>query len=156
MNEYTISSGNIFKDLGFPNAEEYLFKVKLASEIARVVRQKDLEPPEIAKLLEIELGKVKDLNNGQLDDFSQEQLLSYLVRLTQKAEEKSFKIKLADAIANIIRQKTSNTSEIESLLGITATQLENLKNGKLDRFSQENLLLYLIALGQNSKIAIAP
>ncbi len=33
MTEYTISSGNIFEDLGFANAEEKLAKVKLASVI---------------------------------------------------------------------------------------------------------------------------
>lgn len=33
MSDYTVTSGNLFADLGFSNAEEKLAKVKLASLI---------------------------------------------------------------------------------------------------------------------------
>jgi hypothetical protein len=44
MLDYTISSGNIFQDLGFANAEEKLAKVKLASVIADILEQRQITP----------------------------------------------------------------------------------------------------------------
>ncbi len=45
MTEYTISSGNIFEDLGFANAEEKLAKVKLASVIYDLITEQELVLP---------------------------------------------------------------------------------------------------------------
>lgn len=42
MVEYTVSSGNIFKDLGFENPDEELAKVKLASKINRLIADKGM------------------------------------------------------------------------------------------------------------------
>jgi hypothetical protein len=44
MLDFTISSGNIFQDLGFANAEEKLAKVKLASVIADILKQQQITP----------------------------------------------------------------------------------------------------------------
>lgn len=44
MNKITIEegSGNIFADLGFPHPEIHLLKAKLAIQIERVIREKNL------------------------------------------------------------------------------------------------------------------
>ena len=86
MLDYTISSGNIFQDLGFPNAEEKLAKVKLASVIADILEQKQIPPETVGKILGLEREQVDNLTNGILKDFTIEQLLMFLVKLGQKIE----------------------------------------------------------------------
>lgn len=86
MLDYTISSGNIFQDLGFPDAEEKLAKVKLASVIADVLTQKQITQEEAAEMLNLEMEQVENLTNGVLKDFSLENLLIYLVKLGQNIE----------------------------------------------------------------------
>jgi predicted XRE-type DNA-binding protein len=86
MLDYTISSGNIFQDLGFPNAEEKLAKVKLASVIADILEQKQIYPETAGKILGLEREQVDNLTNGILKDFTIEQLLMFLVKLGQKIE----------------------------------------------------------------------
>lgn len=109
MLDYTISSGNIFADLGFPNAEEKIAKVKLASLIADILEQKQITPNEAEQILGLETEKMANLTNGILKDFTIESLLFCLIRLgqgieiivTNKHQEKS------DAKINIIYQKTA-------------------------------------------------
>jgi len=41
MADYTVSSGNIFKDLEFPNPDEELAKVKLGSKINSLIADRE-------------------------------------------------------------------------------------------------------------------
>ena len=86
MLDYTISSGNIFQDLGFANAEEKLAKVKLVSVIADVLEQQQITPQQAAQILGLELEQINNLTNGILKDFTIENLLSYLIKLGQNVE----------------------------------------------------------------------
>ena len=86
MLDYTISSGNIFQDLGFANAEEKLAKVKLASVIADILEQQQITPQQAAQILGLELEQINNLTNGILKDFTIENLLSYLIKLGQNVE----------------------------------------------------------------------
>lgn len=83
MLDYTISSGNIFEDLGFANAEEKLTKVKLASVIADILEQKQITNQQAGQVLGLEVEQVNNLSNGILKDFTRSQLLSFLVKLWQ-------------------------------------------------------------------------
>lgn len=83
MLDYTISSGNIFQDLGFANAEEKLAKVKLASVIADILEQQQITPQQAAQILGLELEQINNLTNGILKYFTIENLLSYLIKLGQ-------------------------------------------------------------------------
>jgi len=83
MLDYTISSGNIFQDLGFANAEEKLAKVKLASVIADILEQQQITPQQAAQILGLELKQINNLTNGILKEFTIENLLSYLIKLGQ-------------------------------------------------------------------------
>jgi predicted XRE-type DNA-binding protein len=40
--DYEVSSGNIFRDLGFPDAEELHIKASLAIEIGQIIRRRGL------------------------------------------------------------------------------------------------------------------
>lgn len=86
MPEYTVSSGNIFADLGLVKAEERLAKVKLASLIYDLISDRQLADLEAAEILRINSSQVTDLKNGRLQGFSLQQLLSFLVALGQNIE----------------------------------------------------------------------
>jgi Uncharacterized conserved small protein len=72
------SSGNIFQDLGFPNAEEMLMKAELVRQISEIIDQRELTQVEAAKLLGIDQPKVSALIRGKLSGFSIERLLRFL------------------------------------------------------------------------------
>ncbi|NEQ84334.1 MAG: XRE family transcriptional regulator [Moorea sp. SIO2I5] len=86
MPDYTVSSGNIFSDLGFSNAEEKLAKVKLASLIYDILDERQLSDSEVALLFKIDIPKVTDLKNGRLQGFPLEKLLSFLLALGQNID----------------------------------------------------------------------
>ncbi|MFN9560448.1 MAG: helix-turn-helix domain-containing protein [Dolichospermum sp.] len=86
MLDYTTSSGNIFQDLGFDNAEEKLAKVKLASVIADILEQQQITLQQAAQILGLELEQINNLTNGILKEFTIENLLSYLIKLGQNVE----------------------------------------------------------------------
>ena len=80
------SSGNVFADLGYLNAEEALAKARLAQRIAAVLEQKRLTQVQAAKLLGIDQPKVSKLRRGQLQEFSTERLFRFLTALDQDVE----------------------------------------------------------------------
>mgnify|MGYP005608541929 FL=1 len=86
MEDYTVSSGNIFKDMGLPDAEERLAKVKIAVIINKIIAERGLTQKEAAKILGINQPKVSALKNGRLKGFSIERLFSYLEALDQHIE----------------------------------------------------------------------
>ncbi len=86
MEDYTISSGNIFKDMELPNAEERLAKAKIAVIINKIIEERGLTQKEAAKILGINQPKVSALKNGRLKGFSIERLFSFLEALDQHIE----------------------------------------------------------------------
>ncbi len=86
MEDYTIGSGNVFKDLGYPNADEKLAKVKLASLINKIMEQRDLSQTETAEILGITPPEALALKNGRLKEFSLERLFSFLDFLDQRID----------------------------------------------------------------------
>jgi len=77
------SSGNVFKDLGLPDAEGCLAKAKIASQIYDLIKKKRLSQAKVAKLLKITQPKVSCLLSGKLRGFSLEKLLKFLNILGQ-------------------------------------------------------------------------
>lgn len=86
MEDYIISSGNIFKDMELPNAEERLAKAKIAVIINKIIEERGLTQKDAAKILGINQPKVSALKNGRLKGFSIERLFSYLEALDQHIE----------------------------------------------------------------------
>ena len=81
--DYVVSSGNVFADLGVPNAEEALAKAELAHKITVLVRREGLTQGQTAKLLGVDQPKVSALMRGQLAGFSLERLMRFLLLLGQ-------------------------------------------------------------------------
>ncbi|WP_051555089.1 helix-turn-helix domain-containing protein [Legionella fairfieldensis] len=84
--KFTKSSGNVFQDLGYRDADEHLLKAKFAMVINRVVAEKSLTQIETAKLLGIDQPKVSRLSRGQLSGFSIDKLITFLILLNQDIE----------------------------------------------------------------------
>jgi predicted XRE-type DNA-binding protein len=83
---YEAGSGNVFKDLGIPNAEEHLVKAQLVFKIDRIMKSRGLKQAATAKLLRIKQPDVSKMLRGEFRQFSVERLLRFLVALDQDVE----------------------------------------------------------------------
>ena len=81
--EYTIGSGNVFKDLGFPNAEEMLAKAELAHNITCVIKDRNLTQQQAAKITGTSQAKISDVVRGNLDQFTIDRLIKMLMAFDQ-------------------------------------------------------------------------
>ncbi|MGQ0672320.1 MAG: XRE family transcriptional regulator [Hyphomicrobium sp.] len=82
----TLSSGNVFQDLGFDDADDRLAKSKLAFEIARIIKARRLTQAAAAAKLGIDQPKVSRLLAGKLRGLSTEQLMRFLNALGQDVD----------------------------------------------------------------------
>ncbi|MDZ4382520.1 MAG: helix-turn-helix transcriptional regulator [Parvibaculum sp.] len=82
----TRGTGNVFADLGFPDAEERQTKLRLAFELNRVIDERKLTQATAADLLDINQPKVSALANYKLDGFSVERLMAFLTLLDRDVE----------------------------------------------------------------------
>ncbi|MEG4227270.1 helix-turn-helix transcriptional regulator [Microcoleus sp. N9_B2] len=73
-----VSSGNIFADLGMPNADEMLMKAELVRQINQIITQRKLNQLQAAEVLGIDQPKVSALMRGKLTGFSTERLFRFL------------------------------------------------------------------------------
>ncbi len=80
------SSGNVFKDLNVPHAEEYLAKAELARQINHIIQMRGLKQIEAGRLLGIDQPKISAISRGQLTGFSFERLIEFLNKLNQDVE----------------------------------------------------------------------
>ena len=77
-------SGNVFADLGLPDAEERLARAKLGYHVYELLRDRKLKQREIATLLGIKQPEVSHLMNGHFNRFTTDKLLDFLRRLERK------------------------------------------------------------------------
>ena len=82
----TPSSGNVFADLGLPDADQLLAKADLAIEITRIIDERGLTQVEAAELMGVDQPKVSALVRGRLDGFSMERLYRFLNALGRDVE----------------------------------------------------------------------
>lgn len=79
-------SGNVFADLGLPDAPELLAKADLAIEIGRVLDERGLSQSEAARLLRTSQPRISDLRRGWLEGFTLDRLVRFLNALDQDVE----------------------------------------------------------------------
>lgn len=79
-------SGNVFADLGHPEAEVHLLKAELVTRIDRIIRRRKLKQVEAAKLLGLSQPDVSRLLRGDFRDYSVERLLRLLTALGRDVE----------------------------------------------------------------------
>jgi predicted XRE-type DNA-binding protein len=73
-----MSSGNVFADIGLPDAEERLAKARLAHKITEIIQKRHLSQAEAARILGTEQPKISAIMNGKLSGFSLERLIYFL------------------------------------------------------------------------------
>ena len=74
-------SGNVFADLGFPDADAHLVKAELAGRIDDIVRQRGITQTEAARLLGLSQPDVSRLLRGDFREYSLERLMRFLTAL---------------------------------------------------------------------------
>lgn len=84
--DLTESSGNIYQDLEFGNADQQLAKPRLAMRIEQIIQERKLKQTTAAKILGINQPKISALINGQLKGFSIERLIHFLKLLHQNVD----------------------------------------------------------------------
>ena len=82
----TRGSGNVFEDLGLPNADERLAKAQIAHLINSAIRERGLTQGEAARILGIDQPNVSRLIRGRLAGFSLDRLFHFLTRLDLNVE----------------------------------------------------------------------
>jgi predicted XRE-type DNA-binding protein len=79
--EIEIGSGNVFADLGLPNADKLQIKSGLVIEIAKAVRKLGLTQAEAARRMGIAQPKVSAMLRGDFSNLSERKLMDCLNRL---------------------------------------------------------------------------
>jgi predicted XRE-type DNA-binding protein len=74
----TSSTGNVFADLGLPDAEELLVKSNLAMKINKIIEKRHLSQTQAAAILRIPQPKISMIQHGKLRGFSLEKLCHLL------------------------------------------------------------------------------
>jgi predicted XRE-type DNA-binding protein len=75
------SCGNVFADLGLPDAEELAIKSALGIQITLAIRRLGLTQTEAGKRMGISQAKVCAMNKGDFKGLSQRKLMDCLIRL---------------------------------------------------------------------------
>ena len=81
-------SGNVYADLGLPDADKLKIKTDLAIEIRKAMRRLDLTQQRAAKRMGITQPKVSDLLRGDFTNLSERKLMDCLTRLGYDIEIK--------------------------------------------------------------------
>ena len=83
-NKYTVSSGNVFTDVGDADAQRKHNRIILAVHIADIISNRGYTQAQAAQLLGIPQPEVSNLVNHKLDKFSFERLLGLLPKLDRE------------------------------------------------------------------------
>jgi len=80
------ASGNVFKDIGAPNAEEHFVKAQLVFKIDTILKKRGLKQVEAADLFGVRQPDVSKMLSGDFRQFSVERPLRFLVALDHDVE----------------------------------------------------------------------
>ena len=82
----TRGTGNVFADLGFPDAAERQAKLRLAYALNQELEARKISQADAAKVLGVTQPKVSALRRYKLAGFSVERLMNLLTALDQDVE----------------------------------------------------------------------
>ena len=84
--EYVMGSGNVFADLGLPDAEKLKIKSGLLIEISKAIRRLELTQAAAAERMGIPQPKVSAMLRGDLTNMSERKLMDCLTLLGRDVE----------------------------------------------------------------------
>lgn len=79
-------SGNVFADIGVPDAEEHLTKAQLVMRIRSIIRSRKLTQQAAGTIIGLKQPDVSKLLRGEFRGYSIERILSFLRALDQDVE----------------------------------------------------------------------
>lgn len=79
--DHTVSSGNVFRDLEVPSADDALTKAELAGRIVKIIGSRRLTQAAAGAILGVDQPKVSALLRGRLSGFSTDRLRTLLTAL---------------------------------------------------------------------------
>lgn len=82
----TRSGGNIFKDIGLPNADEHAIKADIVIRLAKLIEQKGLSQSKAAILTGIAQPDLSKLLRGHFAGFSLDRLVQAILALGSDVE----------------------------------------------------------------------
>jgi predicted XRE-type DNA-binding protein len=82
-NTVTRSSGNVFADLGFDQAETAVLtlRAELIASLKQELAARKLTQVQASKILQVSQGRVSDLSRGKVEKFSLDMLVTFAARL---------------------------------------------------------------------------
>jgi predicted XRE-type DNA-binding protein len=79
-------SGNVFKDLGFADADERKLKVQLAMRVNELIEAKAYTQAQVAEVFGLPQPHVSELVNYRLNRFSSERLMHFMTLLDRDVQ----------------------------------------------------------------------
>lgn len=86
MTEIEKSSGNVFADLGLPDAEEMLVKARLAAKIGEIIKHRHLTQQQASEILGMPQSKISNMLRGNFRGISEAKMLECLNHLGRDIE----------------------------------------------------------------------
>ena len=93
-----VGSGNIFADLGLPDADSHFLKAQIVSEIYRLTHERKLTQAEAGKRMSISQPEVSRMFKGNFREYSIDRLMGFLtsfdrdIEIVVKPHKKSGKV----------------------------------------------------------------
>ena len=93
-----VGSGNIFADLGLPDADSHFLKAEIVSEIYRLTHERKLTQAEAGKRMSISQPEVSRMFKGNFREYSIDRLMGFLtsfdrdIEIVVKPHKKSGKV----------------------------------------------------------------
>ena len=84
--DYERSSGNVFADLGIPEADDHKLKAGLVSKLASIMNELQLTQTAAAELTGISQGDLSRVLRGRFRDFSATRLMKAITSLHAEVE----------------------------------------------------------------------
>src|SRR5450631_3511815 len=81
-----VGSGNIFADLGLPDANTHFLKAQIVSEIYRLTKGRKLTQAKAGKLMGITQPEVSRMFKGQFREYSVDRLMGFLTSFDRDVE----------------------------------------------------------------------
>jgi len=89
-NKIEASSGNVFTDLGFDDAEAQVLALRadLMAQVEKTIKARKLTQVAASKVLGVSQSRVSDLARGKVEKFSLDMLVTFAAKLGKPAEIK--------------------------------------------------------------------
>ena len=79
-------SGNVFSDLGLPDAESHQVKARLVAELYRMAAARKVNQTAIGKIMGISQPEVSRLFKGHFREYSVERLIGFVTKFDRDVE----------------------------------------------------------------------